>query len=82
MLGDRLRALDAEALADLADRGLVGVRAQILDHEVQDLPLDLRERLDLPRGSRRIAMNNRVGTCQRQHLEGGGAAPGHGRALS
>jgi hypothetical protein len=44
MLGHRLRALDPELLADLPDGGLVGVRAQIEHHVVQDLLLEVGQR--------------------------------------
>ncbi len=41
MLGDGLCTLDVEPLTDLPNRGLVGVRAEIMDDVVQYLPLEI-----------------------------------------
>ena len=64
MFRDRLGALDTESLSDLADRGLVGIRPQILDHEIEDLPLDLAARLDPATSGRSFARCDGVGTGQ------------------
>jgi hypothetical protein len=42
-----------------------------LDHEVQDLQLNIGKRLDLPGGSRSLALRYRFGPWQRGRLEGG-----------
>ena len=61
---DRLSALDTKPLSDLTDGGLVGIRAQILDHEVEDLSLDLAERLDPATFARSFTRCDGVGTGQ------------------
>ena len=61
---DCLGAFDTEPLPDFADGGLVGVRAQILHHEIEDLPLNLDERFDPATGGRSFALCDGVGTGQ------------------
>src|SRR5690606_12032165 len=43
VLGNGLRGLDPEALADLSDAGLVGVLAEVVDEVIEDTALDLRQ---------------------------------------
>ena len=83
MLGDGLGALDTEPLADLTNGGLIRVRAQVLHHEIENLPLDFDERLDPASGRRYLALCYRVGSSQ-QSTPGGGSqvAPDTCRELS